>query len=116
MGDIGTKCAQNGAKAKKQILLNAFDMSTVGHLSPGQWKVRHTESHRTAKGRIENTNIPRTLSINPLQSATSSTGLNWLDCSNVVVSMPSSWLIHMVAMIRMRTNWMNVFDGQRSGQ
>lgn len=24
---------------KKQILLNAFDMSTVGHLSPGQWKV-----------------------------------------------------------------------------
>jgi len=25
---------------KKQILLNAFDMSTVGHLSPGQWKVR----------------------------------------------------------------------------
>jgi hypothetical protein len=29
----------NGHKAKKQILLNAFDMSTVGHLSPGQWKV-----------------------------------------------------------------------------
>ncbi|KAL3425087.1 Dimethyl-sulfide monooxygenase 2 [Phlyctema vagabunda] len=25
-------------KPKKQILLNAFDMSTVGHLSPGQWK------------------------------------------------------------------------------
>ena len=24
---------------KMQILLNAFDMSTVGHLSPGQWKV-----------------------------------------------------------------------------
>ncbi|KAI8964967.1 bacterial luciferase-like protein [Daldinia sp. FL1419] len=23
---------------KKQILLNAFDMSTIGHLSPGQWK------------------------------------------------------------------------------
>lgn len=29
---------QNG-QPKKQILLNAFDMSTVGHLSPGQWKV-----------------------------------------------------------------------------
>lgn len=29
---------QNGHQ-KKQILLNAFDMSTVGHLSPGQWKV-----------------------------------------------------------------------------
>ena len=24
---------------KKRILINAFDMSTVGHLSPGQWKV-----------------------------------------------------------------------------
>lgn len=24
--------------AKKQILLNAFDMFTPGHLSPGQWK------------------------------------------------------------------------------
>jgi hypothetical protein len=24
---------------KKQILLNAFDMSTVGHLSVGHWKV-----------------------------------------------------------------------------
>lgn len=24
---------------KKQILLNAFDMSTVGHLSAGHWKV-----------------------------------------------------------------------------
>lgn len=27
------------SNGKKQILLNAFDMSTVGHLSPGQWKV-----------------------------------------------------------------------------
>lgn len=26
-------------EAQKKILLNAFDMSTVGHLSPGQWKV-----------------------------------------------------------------------------
>ncbi|OCL01575.1 HK97 family phage prohead protease [Glonium stellatum] len=32
--------APNGhtTKPKKNILLNAFDMSTVGHLSPGQWK------------------------------------------------------------------------------
>lgn len=30
--------SSNGA-AKKHIILNAFDMSTVGHLSPGQWKV-----------------------------------------------------------------------------
>lgn len=28
-----------GATPKKQILINAFDMFTVGHLSPGQWKV-----------------------------------------------------------------------------
>ncbi|GLB03408.1 hypothetical protein AtubIFM57258_007986 [Aspergillus tubingensis] len=35
MGDISTDNRQDG---KKQILLNAFDMSTVGHLSPGQWK------------------------------------------------------------------------------
>ncbi|XXG97110.1 hypothetical protein Hte_003405 [Hypoxylon texense] len=26
------------SEVKKPILLNAFDMSTVGHLSPGQWK------------------------------------------------------------------------------
>ncbi|KAG4435395.1 hypothetical protein IFR05_009138 [Cadophora sp. M221] len=31
--------SRNGnGEPKKQILLNAFDMSTVGHLSPGQWK------------------------------------------------------------------------------
>lgn len=31
--------AANGAsKPKKKILINAFDMSTIGHLSPGQWK------------------------------------------------------------------------------
>lgn len=34
----GSEASPNGAR-KKQILLNAFDMSTVGHLSPGQWKV-----------------------------------------------------------------------------
>lgn len=41
MGDSAAT-TQNGSAAnngKKQILLNAFDMSTVGHLSPGQWKV-----------------------------------------------------------------------------
>ncbi|KAL2172329.1 hypothetical protein VTG60DRAFT_6168 [Thermothelomyces hinnuleus] len=29
---------QDAGSGKKQILLNAFDMSTIGHLSPGQWK------------------------------------------------------------------------------
>ncbi|ODM23142.1 hypothetical protein SI65_00731 [Aspergillus cristatus] len=45
MGDIGATtnatAEANGhevRQGKKQILLNAFDMSTVGHLSPGQWK------------------------------------------------------------------------------
>jgi hypothetical protein len=32
--------AGDGATPKKQLILNAFDMFTVGHLSPGQWKVR----------------------------------------------------------------------------
>lgn len=40
MGEVNVTGGQNGAQnGKKQIILNAFDMSTVGHLSPGQWKV-----------------------------------------------------------------------------
>lgn len=38
MGSVGDG-HENGSGKQKQILLNAFDMSTVGHLSPGQWKV-----------------------------------------------------------------------------
>ncbi|PVH93710.1 Nitrilotriacetate monooxygenase component A/pristinamycin IIA synthase subunit A [Periconia macrospinosa] len=35
----GTNGAAEGATSSpKKILINAFDMSTVGHLSPGQWK------------------------------------------------------------------------------
>lgn len=30
--------ATNRANGPKKVLLNAFDMSTIGHLSPGQWK------------------------------------------------------------------------------
>ncbi|GFF67912.1 dimethyl-sulfide monooxygenase [Aspergillus lentulus] len=37
MGDSAGS-APAGQSGKKHILLNAFDMSTVGHLSPGQWK------------------------------------------------------------------------------
>lgn len=33
----GNEISSNSAP-KKKILINAFDMSTVGHLSPGQWK------------------------------------------------------------------------------
>jgi hypothetical protein len=39
MGDINSTNSQNGPVGKKHVLINAFDMSTVGHLSPGQWKV-----------------------------------------------------------------------------
>mgnify|MGYP003624105703 CR=1 FL=1 len=34
-----TNGTRNGSsQPKKKILINAFDMSTVGHLSPGQWR------------------------------------------------------------------------------
>lgn len=45
MGEVNVAGGQNGAQnGKKKIILNAFDMSTVGHLSPGQWKVSMRES------------------------------------------------------------------------
>lgn len=44
MGELNNSNGDNAnhdlGNGKKQIFLNAFDMSTVGHLSPGQWKVR----------------------------------------------------------------------------
>lgn len=48
MGDVSEASHHNGlvnGNGKEQIPLNAFDMSTVGHLSPGQWK----ESFRRLK-------------------------------------------------------------------
>ena len=33
------KTESKNGQPKKLILLNAFDMSNVGHLSPGQWNV-----------------------------------------------------------------------------
>ncbi|VUC25105.1 unnamed protein product [Clonostachys rosea] len=37
--DAGVNGGTGGEKGpKKQIILNAFDMSTVGHMAPGQWK------------------------------------------------------------------------------
>ncbi|KAL6236664.1 hypothetical protein BDW75DRAFT_229315 [Aspergillus navahoensis] len=39
MGDFHITDGQSGQQnGRKKIILNAFDMSTVGHLSPGQWK------------------------------------------------------------------------------
>ncbi|CAK1359618.1 unnamed protein product [Cercospora beticola] len=46
-----TKPAVNDHKPKKHILLNAFDMSTIGHLSPGQWKDPTDKS--TTKRRLD---------------------------------------------------------------
>lgn len=78
----------NGHRPKKQILLNAFDMSTVGHLSPGQWKVRgvsrqglNLEAVNRAErlGRIQKTSQQR--------NATSSTGSSWPSYSNEAASM-----------------------------
>jgi hypothetical protein len=38
--DAGVNAGTGGENGpKKQIILNAFDMSTVGHMAPGQWKV-----------------------------------------------------------------------------
>lgn len=36
---VQTNSAHHLGNGTKHILLNAFDMSTIGHLSPGQWKV-----------------------------------------------------------------------------
>ncbi|GAB7353445.1 hypothetical protein MBLNU459_g3909t1 [Dothideomycetes sp. NU459] len=41
----------NGGVTPKRILLNAFDMSTIGHLSPGQWK--DPQDRSTTKRRLD---------------------------------------------------------------
>lgn len=46
--DTAAQGANNG-NGKKHILINAFDMSTVGHLSPGQWKVCSATSSDTTE-------------------------------------------------------------------
>lgn len=45
--DSGSKNA--GKNAGKKIIINAFDMSTIGHLSPGQWKVSTSREARTTR-------------------------------------------------------------------
>lgn len=75
MGDESIAAAQNGGSSggKKHILINAFDMSTVGHLSPGQWKVRRVDNNISLRAYIELYN--RTPRIDQRQSASSITGL-----------------------------------------
>lgn len=38
MSHVRTNGISDTPGQHKKILINAFDMSTVGHLSPGQWK------------------------------------------------------------------------------
>jgi len=73
-GDAGNGTSLS--RRKKQIFLNAFDMSTVGHLSPGQWKVsdfyhtngltegRSIKADRIIKLRTQQTNLQRSESFN----------------------------------------------------
>lgn len=64
---------ENGVSQKKQILLNAFDMSTVGHLSPGQWKVRERDSREATKTPVTQ-RLSRILKINRPQNRVWITG------------------------------------------
>jgi hypothetical protein len=38
MSEVTTNSSNGTNNAHKKMLINAFDMCTVGHLSPGQWK------------------------------------------------------------------------------
>jgi hypothetical protein len=38
MSQLTSNGTNGSSNPRKKILINAFDMSTVGHLSPGQWK------------------------------------------------------------------------------
>lgn len=48
----GTPCAESpSTKPKKRWILNAFDMASVGHVSPGLWK--HPDDRSTTKHDLE---------------------------------------------------------------
>ena len=96
--------------AKKQILLNAFDMSTVGHLSPGQWKVSITLSKEELN--LTTLRIQRT---NPQPSENWIIGSIWQSYSNVAISMHYFWQTRMGDMIHMRIAWTTASDEQRNG-
>lgn len=75
MGDISTADGSGlTSQNKKRILLNAFDMSTVGHLSPGQWKVCFDLGKLTLFLQLT---IYRTRKTNQPPNANSTTGLIW---------------------------------------
>jgi hypothetical protein len=99
--------------ANKEILINAFDMSTIGHLSPGQWKAS-TTGHAASKHKRLTTH--RTLATSRLQSATWITGSTWQSYSKEATSMLCFWLTHTAATILTSKAWMSVFAAQHDGQ
>ena len=97
--------ASSGAQtAKKQILINAFDMSTIGHLSPGQWKVSElwlvlcveVEALADPDPFIFGHNI-RTPATNRQRKENFSTGLTLPNSLSAAVSMHCSLQILMAA-------------------
>lgn len=68
---------------KKQIFLNAFDMSTVGHLSPGQWKVSVNGNIDAPPMSLTYDRIPKT---SPQPRGTSTTGSTLPSYSSEVAS------------------------------
>jgi hypothetical protein len=108
---------QNGAGNKKHILINAFDMSTVGHLSPGQWKVCLFQGSRShpIRNAWQFSDRRRTPKINRLQNGHWSTGLIWQSCWSAVESTPFSSQIQPGAMIPTRGRLTSVSDELHNG-
>lgn len=97
--------------ANKEILINAFDMSTIGHLSPGQWKV----SKRKYSAPTATTDNHRTQATSQLQSASWITGSISQSYLKRVTSMLCFWPTHMAAMIHTSKAWMSAFAEQHNG-
>lgn len=98
---------------KKHILLNAFDMSTIGHLSPGQWKVSTNSMSEREKLLILRIRTPKT---NLLRSEISSIGLSSPNCWRGEGSMRCSLLTLMVAMIRTKDRLTTASGELHNGQ
>ncbi len=96
----GTTGSHDLGNGKKQIFLNAFDMSTVGHLSPGQWKVRDLGLSNIK--RITYKRFFRTPWTNLRPRGPWNTGSSLRSCSSVEALMHSSSRIPMGGTIRMK--------------
>ena len=104
MSQVNGHVETNGATPvketpKKQILLNAFDMSTVGHLSPGQWKVSLCMQKHL---RIHSHLVIRTQMINQPTSASWTTGSISQKYSSEAILTRYFLPIHMAATTHMK--------------